>query len=62
MRADVRINNIDIDLIKEQRDELMLIVDNDLKNGMDSSNLQGIVNLLDHIIDSDIEERILKTY
>ena len=56
------IENIDIDLLKRQKADLVEIL-NILENidmlRENKKSLDGILNLLDHITDSDIERRII---
>jgi len=57
------IENVDLSLLKEQKTDLIELIDilkksDMLKTAVDS--LRGILNLLDRITDSDIENRILE--
>ena len=62
MIVDIEIKRIDLNLLKNQKESLIRLLDYSPLQGNISIPLNGILELLDHISDADIENRILKTY
>lgn len=51
MKTDINIKNINIEMLRDQRDHLVSIANQDAKNGHPDNHIDGIINMMDAMLD-----------